>query len=81
MLFQAMVIFWPILNFFQISCKGGKVHYSTSDAQKECDHNKKVTLVKRDSLKIVGTISDKTLWRKYEDNVQVFAPAHGSFQC
>ena len=26
MLFQAMVIFLLILNFFQISCKGGKVH-------------------------------------------------------
>ena len=27
MLFQAVVIFLPILNFFQISCKGGKVHF------------------------------------------------------
>ena len=26
MLFQAVVIFLPILNFFQISYKGGKVH-------------------------------------------------------
>ena len=26
MLFQAVVIFLPILNFFQISCKRGKVH-------------------------------------------------------
>ena len=26
-------------------------------------------------------ISDKTLWKKYEDNVQEFAPALGLFQC
>ena len=26
MLFQAVVIFLPILNFFKISCKRGKVH-------------------------------------------------------
>ena len=26
MLFQVVVIFLPILNFFQISCKRGKVH-------------------------------------------------------
>ena len=26
MLFQAVVVFLPILNFFQISCKRGKVH-------------------------------------------------------
>ena len=27
MLFQAVVIFLPILNFFQISCERGKVHW------------------------------------------------------
>ena len=27
MLFQAVVIFLPILNFLKISCKRGKVHY------------------------------------------------------
>ena len=29
MLFQAVVIFLPILNFLKISCKRGKVHSNT----------------------------------------------------
>ena len=30
MLFQAVVIFLPILNFLKISCKRGKVHWETN---------------------------------------------------